>query len=755
MTDRGTTSTGKGAEPRIGSVSFSLFHSPFLASTYGTTVEGEREKGEESPFLRQLPSALRSFAAVVAYPPNQAFIGNLDPRSFPPRPWEQPLSDAAKSARDLPAAREPGYEAIPAEAHGRFGSIVDETTLFGLVKLADVFGLVSLTSAASDAVRKRFAEHPALAGVPDTFLSKPAQEETILSEISKGALPLRIGSKLAGCVKAAHPSDPNMTAHVMLENLCVKGTAIFTLRDLFTRDRIDPASIDYIIETSEEACGDMNQRGGGNFAKAIGELAGCVNATGSAIRSFCAGPVHGILQAASLVKAGTFGRVVIVAGGALAKLGMNGKKHLEKGYPLLEDCLGGFALLMSGDTPDGLFPIIESVGMHKIGAGSTPQAVISSLVADPIKRHGLSFTDIDYYAPELHNPEITELAGAGNVTLSNLKMIAAMAVMEKQIERTAMDSFIETRGSSGWAPTQGHIPSGIPAVGWLLEWGRTGSVKRSLVIGKGSLFLGRMTNLFDGVSIILEYRAAAAQPSASAREMGSAETRADAPVHAPSRGSGGTRRSDRIRLGLLVSGSERGEDEIRKGAEEAMKADPALEILFCGSRGTEQTGKAELDQAFASGSVDGALAFHYPFPVGTATSAPCVYQASGKPFFLATTTGTSAPERVAALVLNGIQGTAAAKAAGITLPSVGFLNLDDARKALAVFTELVRNGYGASVTGSVRGDELLRGNDLLRGNADVIVCDTLTGNLIVKLFGSASTRGEVEDAGSGYGVGIG
>jgi betaine reductase len=410
---------------------------------------------------------------------------------------------------------------------------------------------------------------------------------------------------------------------------------------------------------------------------------------------------------------------------------------------------------MSGDTPDGLFPIIESVGMHKIGAGSTPQAVISSLVADPIKRHGLSFTDIDYYAPELHNPEITELAGAGNVTLSNLKMIAAMAVMEKQIERTAMDSFIETRGSSGWAPTQGHIPSGIPAVGWLLEWGRTGSVKRSLVIGKGSLFLGRMTNLFDGVSIILEYRAAAAQPSASAREMGSAETRADAPVHAPSRGSGGTRRSDRIRLGLLVSGSERGEDEIRKGAEEAMKADPALEILFCGSRGTEQTGKAELDQAFASGSVDGALAFHYPFPVGTATSAPCVYQASGKPFFLATTTGTSAPERVAALVLNGIQGTAAAKAAGITLPSVGFLNLDDARKALAVFTELVRNGYGASVTGSVRGDELLRGNDLLRGNADVIVCDTLTGNLIVKLFGSASTRGEVEDAGSGYGVGIG
>ena len=31
--------------------------------------------------------------------------------------------------------------------------------------------------------------------------------------------------------------------------------------------------IDYIIECSEEAFGDMNQRGGGNLAKAIGRNA--------------------------------------------------------------------------------------------------------------------------------------------------------------------------------------------------------------------------------------------------------------------------------------------------------------------------------------------------------------------------------------------------------------------------------------------------------------------------------------------------
>ena len=31
-----------------------------------------------------------------------------------------------------------------------------------------------------------------------------------------------------------------------------------------------------------------------------------------------------------------------------------------------------------------------------------------------------------------------------------------------------------------------------------------GKMKRVMVIGKGSLFLGRMTNLFDGVSFVIQ-----------------------------------------------------------------------------------------------------------------------------------------------------------------------------------------------------------------------------------------------------------
>lgn len=33
---------------------------------------------------------------------------------------------------------------------------------------------------------------------------------------------------------------------------------------------------------------------------------------------------------------------------------------------------------------------------------------------------------------------------------------------------------------------------------------KTGKIERAMLIGKGSLFLGRMTNLFDGVSILIQ-----------------------------------------------------------------------------------------------------------------------------------------------------------------------------------------------------------------------------------------------------------
>jgi betaine reductase len=188
----------------------------------------------------------------------------------------------------------------------------------------------------------------------------------------------------------------------------------------------------------------------------------------------------------------------------MAKLGMNGKDHVAKGLPILEDVLGGFAILVSEN--DGVNPVIrgDSFGKHNIGSGSSPQAVMQALVADPLERLGLKFGDVDKYSVEMQIPEITEPAGAGDVPTANFKMIAALAVMKKEIERADIPAFVARHGMPGFAPTQGHIPSGVPFVGHARDLILEGKITRAMIVGKGSLFLARMTNLFDGVSFIME-----------------------------------------------------------------------------------------------------------------------------------------------------------------------------------------------------------------------------------------------------------
>jgi len=49
----------------------------------------------------------------------------------------------------------------------------------------------------------------------------------------------------------------------------------------------------------------------------------------------------------------------------------------------------------------------------------------------------------------------------------------------------------------------------------------------------------------------------------------------------------------------------------------------------------------------------------------------------------------------------------------------------------------------------------MRGNDLLMGSCDVMVADSLTGNILMKLFSSYNTGGNYESVGYGYGPGMG
>lgn len=472
--------------PSLRAASYVLVHAPDMVIHNGSTQVVERTVNPESEYLKALPNHLRTFEEVVAYAPNQVYIGNMKPEELREikEPWfDKPIASAS--------------------ADGPMGRIFEERLLIGLIKACDAFDLVLLEESFTEEVQP---DIEAL-NLPEKYkkLKSGVEIERIQSEIEdRHAEPLLTGGKIVGCVKRAHDIDPNLDSHVILENLVVKATGVLSGLELLKKYDIDPLSIPYVIECSEEAAGDMNQRGGGNFAKSIAEIIGADNATGSDTRGFCAAPMHAIVKACALVKAGVYENVLVLAGGATAKLGMNGKDHLKKDLPILEDVLGGFALLITEN--DGVHPIFRTdlIGRHTVGTGSSPQAVMTSLITGPLDKAGLKITDIDVYSVEMQNPDVTKPAGAGDVANANYKMIAALAVMRKEIERAQINDFVRTHGLPGWAPTQGHIPSGVPYVGHALQSFLNGDMERAMIVGKGSLFLARMTNLFDGVSIIME-----------------------------------------------------------------------------------------------------------------------------------------------------------------------------------------------------------------------------------------------------------
>ena len=56
----------------------------------------------------------------------------------------------------------------------------------------------------------------------------------------------------------------------------------------------------------------------------------------------------------------------------------------------------------------------------------------------------------------------------------------------------------------GFAPTQGHIPSAVPYMAHAIAAMAIGSLNRAMFLCKASLFLNRLTELYDGVSFLLE-----------------------------------------------------------------------------------------------------------------------------------------------------------------------------------------------------------------------------------------------------------
>lgn len=467
----------------IQQVGYILAHAPDLLMWHGAAIRQARQQNPDEPWLSAISDHLRTFDQAMNYPPNQCYIGNLSPEQLEaiPKPWHQDTHRG--TARSLS------------------GEIYNEALLYAFLCYVDAFELTAWHEEFVNTTRHQLASHSHLAkrGLLDNavIVSDADLEQRVVQQ----AAPLWLNGQLVGCVNAAHDSDINLCAHVMLENLVTKASAVMA-GWMVADEHLE--QVEYVIECSEEAIGDVNQRGGGNLAKAVAESLHCQQATGIDMRGFCAGPVHALVNAAALVQSGIYRRVLVVAGGSVAKLGMNGRDHVRQNVPLLEDMVGGFALLVTAD--DGVSPVINTrvVGRHTVGTGASPQAVMASLISQPLKAVGMTTLEVGKFSVELQNAEITQPAGAGNVPESNYKMIAALSVMEGWIERSELNQFVVRHGMPGFAPTQGHIPSGIPFIGHGLRDIIDEKLQNFMVVGKGSLFLGRMTSQFDGISVLIE-----------------------------------------------------------------------------------------------------------------------------------------------------------------------------------------------------------------------------------------------------------
>ena len=221
----------------------------------------------------------------------------------------------------------------------------------------------------------------------------------------------------------------------------------------------------------------------------------------------------------------------------------------------------------------------------------------------------------------------------------------------------------------------------------------------------------------------------------------------------------------RPKIALTGMGSEHGEENSMAAARIAAEAgvdvyyigtleDPAVTTIKVAD---DEEGHAKMDELLDSGEIDGAVTMHYPFPIGVSTVGRAITPAFGREMFIANTTGTSSGDRIEGMILNAIYGIITAKTSGIENPTVGILNVDGARQCELALKELAENGYPITFAESSRADGgcVLRGNDVLRGTPDILVTDSLTGNVLTKMLAAFTSGGSFETTGYGYGPGIG
>jgi len=126
--------------PVVKAVTYFLAHVPNMIR-HGS--KPSRDIPESPALLENVLSHLNPFEEAVVYPPNQVFIGNLDPDDLmdTPTPWYQNgIADASRQ--------------------GPFGEIMPEEEFYGMMKICDEFDLLLLKDDFLKAVASRLQSHP-------------------------------------------------------------------------------------------------------------------------------------------------------------------------------------------------------------------------------------------------------------------------------------------------------------------------------------------------------------------------------------------------------------------------------------------------------------------------------------------------------------------------------------------------------------------------------------------------------------------
>ena len=191
--------------PVVKGVTYFLAHVPSMIR-HGS--KPSREIPKDTSLLPRVLSHLHPFEAAVGYPPNQVYIGNLDPDDLHnvEKPWYQnPIQDASRQ--------------------GPFGEIMPEEEFYGVMKLCDEFDILLLETSFLEEVISQLGAHPLFTSEELSKLqNKGVPLDRIEGAINEGeAMPCYVGGdRLAGGCQRGHEEDPNLVPEVLMENLAYK-----------------------------------------------------------------------------------------------------------------------------------------------------------------------------------------------------------------------------------------------------------------------------------------------------------------------------------------------------------------------------------------------------------------------------------------------------------------------------------------------------------------------------------------------------